>query len=175
MTVQHSAQSTGRYFTLTLPPPPPPRAPTSPLPRALYQCWLLTCHLPCRRLVLPPTCTRVVPSASWTSRAKQLFTLPSKKKGKSSKAKAAKGAAATGQESNASVAGAEEHHAGEAKPEEGKSEEQQLSRQVCHLEPCLWTPFWEHVCITCLRLDGQSAISKWKKCVPDQLGKWQQH
>ena len=98
----------------------------------------------CRRLVLPPTCTRVVPSASWTSRAKQLFTLPTKQKGKSSKAKAAKAAAATGQESDASVSGVEDYHAGEAKPEEGKSEEQLLSRQVRHLalslvEACVHT------------------------------------
>lgn len=80
--------------------------------------------------MLPPTCTRVVPSASWTSRAKQLFTLPTKKKGKSSKAKAAKTAAATGLESDASASGMEDHSAGEGKAEEEKSDEQQLSRQV---------------------------------------------
>lgn len=74
----------------------------------------------------------MVPSASWTSRAKQLFTLPTTKKGKSSKAKSAKAAAATGQESDTSVSGLEDHRAGEAKPEEGKSDEQQLSQQVCH-------------------------------------------
>lgn len=83
--------------------------------------------------MLPPTCTRVVPSASWTSRAKQLFTLPTKKKGKSSKAKAGQAGAASGQESDASVSGVEDHqHAGEGKHEEVKSEEQQVSRQVCH-------------------------------------------
>ena len=43
----------------------------------------------CRRRVLPPTCTKLYPSASWTSRAKSLFTLPKKKKGKGSKGKAA--------------------------------------------------------------------------------------
>ena len=82
--------------------------------------------------MLPPTCTRVVPSASWTSRAKQLFTLPTKKKGKSSKAKTAKAAAATGQESDTSVSGVEDHHAGDSKSQEGRSDEQQLSQQVRH-------------------------------------------
>lgn len=93
--------------------------------------------------MLPPTCTRVVPSASWTSRAKQLFTLPTKKKGKSSKAKAGKAGATSGQESDASVSGVEEQQAGEGKQEEVKSEEQQVSRQVCHAHGL--TACWKHL------------------------------
>ncbi|KAL3148265.1 hypothetical protein ABBQ38_013732 [Trebouxia sp. C0009 RCD-2024] len=92
-----------------------------------------TCHLGHhKRLVLPPTCTRAVPSASWTSRAKQLFTLPTKKKGKSGKAKAAREAATTSQESDASASGVEDPPVPEGKPEEAKAEEQQVSRQAAN-------------------------------------------
>lgn len=92
--------------------------------------------------MLPPTCTWVVPSASWTSRAKQLFTLPTKKKGKSSKVKAAKEAAVAGQESDASVSGVEDTPVPEGRPEEAKVEEQQVSRQVCPN----WAPAGHHCC-----------------------------
>lgn len=84
----------------------------------------------CRRLVLPPTCTRLVPSESWTSRAKSLFTLPTKKKGKGGKGKgAAKAAGAKGQESE----GAASTGDGSQEPDDGHKvdAESQVSQQVC--------------------------------------------
>lgn len=85
----------------------------------------------CRRLVLPPTCTRLVPSESWTSRAKSLFTLPTKKKGKGGKGKgAAKGAGTKGQESEGAASTADSSQ----EPDDGQKEdkETQVSQQVCH-------------------------------------------
>ncbi len=85
----------------------------------------------CRRLVLPPTCTRLVPSESWTSRAKSLFTLPTKKKGKGGKGKgAAKAAGTKGQESEGAASTADSSQ----EPDDGQKEdaESQVSQQVCH-------------------------------------------
>ena len=96
----------------------------------LCDCLSGLSQLHCRRLVLPPTCTKVVPSATWTSRAKQLFTLPTKKKGKSSKGKAAKAAASHGQQTDESESGVESHPVADDKQEEDKVDEQQLFQQV---------------------------------------------
>ncbi|KAL0033148.1 hypothetical protein WJX79_005638 [Trebouxia sp. C0005] len=88
------------------------------------------CHLGHhKRLVLPPTCTRLVPSESWTSRAKSLFTLPTKKKGKGGKGKgAAKAAGAKGQESE----GAASTGDGSQEPDDGHKvdAESQVSQQA---------------------------------------------
>lgn len=86
----------------------------------------------CRRLVLPPTCTKVIPSTTWTSRAKQLFTLPTKKKGKGGKGKAGKAAKAKEEQSDESVSVADDHQAPKGKQEEGEvdEEQQQVSQQA---------------------------------------------
>ncbi|DBB13812.1 TPA: hypothetical protein ACH3X3_000808 [Trebouxia sp. C0006] len=88
------------------------------------------CHLGHhKRLVLPPTCTRLVPSESWTSRAKSLFTLPTKKKGKGGKGKgAAKGAGTKGQESEGAASTADSSQ----EPDDGQKEdaESQVSQQA---------------------------------------------
>ncbi|KAL0025763.1 hypothetical protein WJX77_009943 [Trebouxia sp. C0004] len=88
------------------------------------------CHLGHhKRLVLPPTCTRLVPSESWTSRAKSLFTLPTKKKGKGGKGKGApKAAGVKGQESVGAASTADSSQ----EPDDGHEEgaESQVSQQA---------------------------------------------
>ncbi len=81
--------------------------------------------------MLPPTCTRLIPSASWTSRAKSLFTLPTKKKGKGSKGKG--GAQVTGskaQEADGANPAADRSPADDDKEE---ADDRQMSQQVCTL------------------------------------------
>lgn len=84
--------------------------------------------------MLPPTCTRLIPSASWTSRAKSLFTLPKTKKSKGSKGGkgtgGAKAAGAKQEDDNAAAASAGD--SGEAGDGKGEDTDGQVSQQVRH-------------------------------------------
>lgn len=88
----------------------------------------------CRRLVLPPTCTKLVPSAkseAWTSRAKSLFTLPTKSQHKGAKGKGSgKARGAKGHKTEGSASATDTAEADDGKED---SESDQLSQQVCTL------------------------------------------
>ena len=81
--------------------------------------------------MLPPTCTKLIPSASgnWTSRAKSLFTLPTKK-GKAGKGKggARATAASKGKGAEGEVSTADSSQADQGRE---KAEASQVSQQVC--------------------------------------------